>query len=344
MVKTFDADAFIRRIGERLVREFEDARAATTPSSAGTAAEQPVRKQLEQVLPRGIGVGEGFVIDTYGGTSRQQDVILFEREICPVFSINDTPATTYYPCEGVLAVGEIKSTLDGEGLKDAFCKIESAKALRRYEVPHGMPHPETGAPLILTRGYLTQRSDANVLPHVPATPIFGFVLAGRSRLSRETLVSRFSMLSAEKEEHLVPNLAMTLDGYAVRWGKIAKQTRDEIRKDERGNYGLTVHHDGPEVWQESWSAEGATHAAGSEDTEVFRMLIRWLWRCADQGRTSDVRSFDRYFEQPTHTPSPLYGFPKLRRMADGSLRIADASTERALGARVRNSTHDQSEG
>ena len=46
----FDSDAFIRRIGERLVEEFKDARAGTTPSTVGSAAEQPVRDQLEQVL------------------------------------------------------------------------------------------------------------------------------------------------------------------------------------------------------------------------------------------------------------------------------------------------------
>ena len=82
MDETFDPDRFIRRIGERLVDEFEDAKASTTPSTVGSAAEQPVREQLEQVLPRGVGVGEGCVIDSYGGTSRQQDVILYERDIC----------------------------------------------------------------------------------------------------------------------------------------------------------------------------------------------------------------------------------------------------------------------
>ena len=91
MDQTFDPDGFIRRIGERLVDEFKDAKAGTTPSTVGSAAEQPVRDQLEQILPRGIAVGEGFVIDSYGATSRQQDVILYERDICPVFSINRTP-------------------------------------------------------------------------------------------------------------------------------------------------------------------------------------------------------------------------------------------------------------
>lgn len=43
---SFDPDKFIRRIGERLVDEFRDAKAGTTSSTVGAAAEQPVRKQL----------------------------------------------------------------------------------------------------------------------------------------------------------------------------------------------------------------------------------------------------------------------------------------------------------
>jgi hypothetical protein len=42
------------------------------------------------------------------------DFIIFEKNLCPVFSINDNPDTTYYSCEGVIAVGEIKSTLNNE--------------------------------------------------------------------------------------------------------------------------------------------------------------------------------------------------------------------------------------
>ena len=52
----FDSTAFIARVGHRLVREFEEARKATTPSLIGTAIEAPVRKELEQILPRGIAV------------------------------------------------------------------------------------------------------------------------------------------------------------------------------------------------------------------------------------------------------------------------------------------------
>ena len=59
------------------------------------------------------------------------DVILYERDLCPEFCINNSPETTYYPAEGVLAVGEIKSTIGKRELADSFEKLRSVKALQR---------------------------------------------------------------------------------------------------------------------------------------------------------------------------------------------------------------------
>ena len=310
MDRNFDSDGFIRRIGERLVNEFRDAKAGTTPSTVGSAAEQPVRCQLEQVLPNGIAVGEGFVIDSYGGTSRQQDIILYERDICPVFSINKTPQTTYYPCEGVIAVGEIKSSLDYDSLKDAFEKVASAKQARRYMVHDSMPHPTTGEPIPLFRDYLTTHRDAIISlderqENKERLQIFGFVLAGESKLKQETLLDKFHKLAAQVGENLSPNLLVTLDGYVIRWGNIGKGERKEIRQSKDGTYGLSVHKDGPKGWQEKWSAENATHVGGSRTSDAFRWLVRWIRQGAEVGRTSHVRSFDRYFESKSsgeHTP------------------------------------------
>ncbi len=319
MDQTFDPDGFIRRIGERLVDEFKDAKAGTTPSTVGSAAEQPVRDQLEQILPRGIAVGEGFVIDSYGATSRQQDVILYERDICPVFSINRTPQTTYYPCEGVIAVGEIKSSLDRHSLQDAFQKVASVKRLRRHAVHDSMPHPTTGGPIPLYRNYLTLRRDPiTVLDEGrddrERLQIFGFVLAAESRLKHETLLPTFHELTAQLGESVSPNLLVTLDGYAIRWGNIAKGERKEIRQSKDGTYGLTVYKDGPESWQVSWSAETATHLGGSTISDAFRMLVCWIKQGAELGRTSDIRSFDRYYEEKSSgEPIPLVSIPKLSR-------------------------------
>ena len=318
MDRNFDPDGFIRRIGERLIDEFKDAKAGTTPSTVGSAAEQPVRDQLEQVLPRGIAVGEGFVIDSYGGTSRQQDVILYERDICPVFSINRTPQTTYYPCEGVIAVGEIKSLLDRNSLQNAFEKVASVKRLRRHIVHEFLPNLKTGEPVPLRRDYLTQRDDNSIvsldegLDAKERLEIYGFVLAGESRLKHETLVATFRTLAAQVGNSLSPNLLATLDGHAVSWGNIARQERRETHQGENGLYVLTVHKDGPEVWQVTAAAETATNVGGYKNSDAFRLLVLWIRQWAESGRTSGVRSFNRYFEEKSpHKSEPVYLLPKL---------------------------------
>ena len=53
----FDSIDFIGRLGHSLVRQVEEARQATTRPLIGAAIESPVRKRLEQILPRGIAVG-----------------------------------------------------------------------------------------------------------------------------------------------------------------------------------------------------------------------------------------------------------------------------------------------
>ena len=92
MDSTFDAAEFVKDIGILLVHAYDGARKATTPGLVGSAIEQPVRRLLSSVLPRGLSVGTGCVVDSYGRTSRQMDVVLYERDICPVFRVNDTPA------------------------------------------------------------------------------------------------------------------------------------------------------------------------------------------------------------------------------------------------------------
>ena len=123
MEENFDPIAYANLVGKELVLSFDKASLGTTPVLVGSAKEHPIRAKLEHILPSGIGVGSGCVIDSYGNTSRQIDIVLYEKNICPVYSINNTPETTYYPCEGVVAVGEIKSSLGSDELEDIFLKL-----------------------------------------------------------------------------------------------------------------------------------------------------------------------------------------------------------------------------
>ena len=127
MNKNFDTVRYAINVGRELIANFAGAGLATSAGLVGSAREVATRRKLQNLLPNGIAVGSGCVIDSYGATSKQMDVVLYEKHLCPVYSINDDPATTYYPCEGVIAVGEIKSHMASTDLKDTFAKIASAK-------------------------------------------------------------------------------------------------------------------------------------------------------------------------------------------------------------------------
>ena len=288
----FDVDAFIARIGKRLVEQFDDARAATSPSTVGAAMEQPVKKQLEQILPRGIAVGSGFVIDSEGGTSRQTDIVLYEKDICPEFSINNTPETTYYPCEGVIAVGEVKSTLDKGSLEDAFKKIASVKKLKRYQIYHPAPLP-TGKRPILTRGYGSVQGDEVLTvtegDEIPETnQIFGFVVEGNLRVKEETSCEAFGELACATGDDQSLNMVVVLNGGLITWGKLGI-TQASVPGDKR-----------PAV-ESVWSAQKANCFRYFEDSESFRALIQWLNGLYHRGKTSDASAFEKYI---THSQEP----------------------------------------
>lgn len=299
MEDKFDVEWFISRLGERLVQSFDDARGATSPGAVGDAMEQPVRKQLEQILPRGIGVGSGYIFDSNGTTSRQTDVVLFEKDICPIFSINRTPETTYYPCEGVIAVGQVKSLLTKQLLKEEFEKIASVKRLLRQPVHHFMPHPTTGAPVPLERSYGNTQTpsivDVSEKSKTDETrQIFGFILAGSMRMQHDTLMDAFLEFTRDTGERLSPNIAVILTKGLLTWGNFSTRREERTRPDNRGTYGMRVSHDGPPQWDPSWSAQNAEVLHYTEDTEPFRALIQWIFEMYRTGKTSDVRAFNRY--------------------------------------------------
>ena len=327
MDQEFNVEAFISRIGKRLVEQFDDARTATSPTTVGAAMEQPVKHQLEQILPRGIAVGSGFVIDSEGGTSRQTDVVLYERDICPVFSINDTPETTYYPCEGVIAVGEVKSTLDRQSLEDAFKKIASVKRLRRHTVYHAIPIPDTGKRPINTRGYGTIQGDQILRVMEDEEPaetsqILGFVIAGDLRIQPDTFCEAFKEFNQQSGDQLSPNLVAILSGALLTWGNITKgKIRQTEWSDRTKGYFLSERTGTQPTWETAWSAQKADWFKYSKEEDSFRALIRWISQIHREGKTTDARAFDRYFlQKPAPTPPEVKYIPKANITMESALK------------------------
>lgn len=281
--KTFDPITYANSVGKELVSSFGTAGLGTTSVLVGSAREHSVRTKLEHILPAGIGVGSGCVIDSYGETSRQIDIVLYEKHICPVYSINDTPETTYYPCEGVVAVGEIKSSLDSSELEDIFVKIESVKQLRRFSTESSkervmyvlnVPYRRYGTTAPVTHqilGDMDYNQAENSLDQ-----IFGFALAGELKLKAQTFCEKFVDRARAMKPILTPNLIVTLDQGILCPATIGKENEGE---------------------QINISLQDATGIyCVNKDDENFRFLLSQIYDIYNHGRTVPVSAFGHYFD------------------------------------------------
>lgn len=273
----------LQSMARRLIYDFGEAASAGHPGLIGAARETPARLQLERVLPGNVGIGSGIVFDSYGGVSKQQDIVVFEKHLCPVFSINDTPEATYYPVEGVLAVGEVKSSLDKTQLEDAFAKIQSVKSLRRvvefeadevFGMSPTVPFRNYGSQSVFSGAEVEQYSIDRSLDQV-----FGFVLAGRSAVKSETLLDHSVDLARAIRPHDAPNTIVLLADGHISWLK--SDNRSLCRSAmEADTLAFSPSHDGGVPW-----------------------LIYLLRLYAEAGRTVSSRHYRRYFQGPnTHHP------------------------------------------
>ena len=239
--------------------------------------EAAARKQFEQILPRGVAVGTGCVIDTMGNTSRQIDLILYERDICPVFRVNDEPKTTYYPCEGVIAVGEIKSTIGKNKLRDSFEKIESVKSLKRnYDEPK---HPDFKGRRVLSHRKYGQMTSGSIIDmgFDPGTDewsdIFGFILADNMEVGLDTMRGHYSALIDEFDDAVCPNIGVFLEGVMFSPGKLANRQFNATLSVRTGNY-----------------------ISYGETSDPFPKLLAWIYTAYHSGKTAETVVFRKYLQ------------------------------------------------
>lgn len=277
MTQVFDSKFFIKEISEELIQNFDRASRATTPGLKGAARENEIRKKLENLLPRGVGIGTGCVIDHEGNASRQQDIILFEKDLCPAFSINDTAESTYYPCEGVIAVGEVKTQIGKEEIKDSFSKIESVKKLRR--LPIKSKSVLTGNEIISFRKYLNSGAFDCALEEIfdqdknSNDQIYGFVICGSFSLKVDTICEHISTQSSLIDRKLLPNLIVSLNDGIV-----------------------SPYHEGNNSLCRA-VMNGTGYLYGHSTCGSFEHLLANLHQIIHQGRTVEIKAFERYIIQ-----------------------------------------------
>jgi hypothetical protein len=193
-----------RTISKELRLEFDQlAKEISHNQSAGEAREEALRRQLARYLPRRVGIDRGFVVDAHGGESKQIDVVIYDQTVGTVF---DVGGVKYFPCETVIAVGEVKSDIRSkEKLGDALDKIRSVKRLDRSN---------EGKNLIISGPGVSVRG----LTFNPTTKhrdqIFGFIFTSTS-MTRETIIECLQSWNESTERRHWMNLFCDVSRFLI---------------------------------------------------------------------------------------------------------------------------------
>jgi hypothetical protein len=164
--------------------------------SAGEARERALIALLKNNLPSRVGVEQGgFVIDAHGNESAEMDVVIYDKSLGTVF--NAVEGERYFPCETVIAVGEVKTNVDSNAtLTDALEKLRSVKELDRLNKGKNRAFVGPG----IAQAWIEFNPHTNYRDQ-----IFGFVFTSSS-MRRDTLVSSIQRFNASTPKQHWMNL------------------------------------------------------------------------------------------------------------------------------------------
>jgi len=279
MENKFNSVEYISELANDLVKDFAIAGKATTPLLVGTAKENAVKSKLQKIFPPLIDISSGCVIDSEGNTSKQTDIIIYEKDFCPIFSINDTSEASYFPCESVVAVGEIKSTMNYTELLDSLEKIKSVKMSKRF-----FNSPSTRQYGSKTIMYQTPESGFNQSKN-PLDQIYGFILCEKFGLSSESIIERLDKTINISDSFVLPNLILSLhDGVISYFDK----DKNMILDSKHESSGLILFN-----YPES----------------NFQFLLSRINFFIGFGRTTDTFPFEKYIINETFVGKKYYYKP-----------------------------------
>ena len=252
---------------------YRSAGQATTPGLKGQARENAVRTKLESILASGVGVGTGCVIDSEGNASGQMDLILYERHFCPVFNVKDV---FYYPCESVIAVGSIKSTIGKKELGDIYSNIASVRSLKRFVEPRkGVPPGKVEFRTYLEKiTRVTNGSWKTIQNSSSSGQIYAFGFGQSFGAKPEKMIKHAVNLYGQVPEELRPNVVLTLN--------------QEMLAPAAGK-------------QMSYSALGCPGVTFVKPDNSLEYLLVSLFSIIQNGITSPGYAFERYVVPPPMT-------------------------------------------
>jgi hypothetical protein len=174
---------------------------------SGLGVEDIVREEFRRILPARYVVDNGVVVDRDGRTAGDCDVVIFNEHWFPKVKSGASASSrrTYFPIEGVYAVGEIKQTLDCLGLDDA---------LRKLITTHRLTRPATFA------RRLVENRESSSCSHGLSNPLYSFVLALNiaEGTTLEDLINRFYDINKQVKRLEMVRALCVLGRGTVTWG------------------------------------------------------------------------------------------------------------------------------
>lgn len=131
--------------------------ATSHPGAVGDGAEEEWLKWLCKYLPKRYCVDKAFVVDCYGQSSHQIDLVIYDRQYTPF--VFKKGSVLHIPAESVYAVFEVKQDLNKVHVEYAGEKAASVRRLHRTSTtihtnigPQSpKPHHEILAGILTTR-------------------------------------------------------------------------------------------------------------------------------------------------------------------------------------------------
>lgn len=196
--KLFNFKGMLRDAGKRMRDDLRQ-QLVSHPGELGLGREEIIRKFLRENLPERFLVSTGFVFDCHGTLSKQIDLIIADKHACANFTTSG--GTRFFPCEAVVAVGQVKSRMDKmETLYDAMENLESVKYLDRSS--GGMSKDSRyGESIDHTMNHLHQ--------------IFSFVFVTGKSLAADTVGSTYLEYVVGRPAHSWTNIIFSLDKFLV---------------------------------------------------------------------------------------------------------------------------------